>query len=81
MNDELLDALEAKFLLEGWTYRVDGQQVVPSRDDIDRILLMMRGVLSKEPDQGMPQMEIGRMIMKRRDDHYDVFIYLGEYNA
>lgn len=49
---------------------------IPTAEDIDKTLDVMREhLLESEEDT---QIELGRLIMRKREGHYDVFMYMGE---
>lgn len=66
-----------KFFVNGWTWRVGGELIVPSEDDIAKTLDRMKEVLYTEPDG--TQMELGRLIMRKDAEGYEVYVYLGDY--
>lgn len=78
-NEELLDELHIMFEVKEWMYRIGTERRVPDKDEIKVILDSMQEILAKEPIDGQPQIELGRLIMKKRSGKYDVFVYLGEY--
>lgn len=77
-NVDLLEDLEKQFKDRDFKYRVNGELVVPDKDDLTKILAELLRLIKDEPDGA--QVSLGRLIMKKQDGHNDVFLFLGEYN-
>jgi hypothetical protein len=78
IHDELIEDLVSQFEAKDFRYRINDELVVPTKDDLSRILADMKSLLGPEPDGA--QISVGRLIMKKADGHHDVYLFIGEYN-
>lgn len=74
----IAESLATEFAVKGWHWKVGGELVIPSEDDVARVLTSMAGMLESEPNE--TQVLIGRLIMRKSDGHNDVYLFYGEYN-
>jgi hypothetical protein len=66
------------FLKNGWTWNLKGgRTVVPESDDIERALDEAARLLYNEAEG--TQLEVGRLIIKRLHNGFDVYVYAGKY--
>lgn len=63
------------FMLNGWKWTIDGQSQHPTANDMTAALDTMRQVLLDSEDGG--QLEMGRLIMKRHGNTFDLYLYHG----
>lgn len=73
---DLADEISGLFLLNGYTWVFSGEHKIPSAEDIQQALDRAVEVLyDEEPET---QLEVGRMIVKKRSNTlHDVFILAG----
>lgn len=57
-----------------WNF-TDGRRV-PTEDEIDTTITRAMELLADEPDNA--QLEVGRLIVKKRGSFYDVFLHVRE---
>jgi hypothetical protein len=58
-----------------WKFK-DGSFRVPTEGEIDEVITMAMDALADEPDNA--QIEVGRLIIKRRGSWFDVFVHILE---
>lgn len=73
----LADELELLFLARDYRFKIGGERVNPTADDIQGILDHAQEVIDKEPGDTV-QLEIGRLLIRKREGSTDVFVYFGE---
>lgn len=79
MVDELAKKLRDLFLLQGYTWKINGKDVVPDEQDFRETLDKAKELLYDEPVPS--QLEVGRLIIRRwADKKFDVYLQIGEYN-
>lgn len=72
------DDLAALFREKGWKWSLrDNRFTVPTVDDIEAALDEAARLLYNEPVG--TQLEVGRLIIKRLHDGFDVYVYAGPY--
>jgi hypothetical protein len=75
---DVTDELARVFRKNGWTWNLkDRPSVVPDEDDIDAALDEAARLLYDEPVG--TQLEVGRLIVKKKHRGHDVYLYMGEY--
>lgn len=70
----MLDQLHEEFVKRGYTWKIDGEDVVPTRQDLQDYL----DAASKRLEDGM-QMQSGYLIIQTVAGKTDVYLYQGEY--
>jgi hypothetical protein len=71
--------LAGVFARNGWTWSVKGKgSIVPSEDEIERALDEAARMLYNE--QVGAQLEVGRLIIKKKAKGHDVYIYVGPFD-
>lgn len=67
------------FKRHGWVWKIKGHPdgIIPTEDDIEAALDEAARLLYNETVG--TQLEIGRLIIKRKHDGFDVYIYAGPY--
>lgn len=69
------------FSENGWVWKYKDGDKVPPVEDVKMVLDRLRDDLVDYEGEGeQPQIEMGRLIMKKREGHYDVFVWLGEHD-
>lgn len=72
------DKLAEIFKAEGWHWNLKGgRRVIPTADDIQDALDEAARMLYDEPVG--TQLEVGRLIVKKKRSGHDVYVYTGEY--
>lgn len=70
--------LAAQFAKHGWTWNLrDGGTVIPDEEDIEQALDEAARLLYNE--QVGTELEVGRMIIKKKHRGHDVYLYIGPY--
>jgi hypothetical protein len=59
-----------------WKFK-DGSYRVPTEDEVDELVTMAMDALVDEPENA--QIEVGRLIVKKRGSFYDVFVHFVEF--
>lgn len=69
------EQLESEFILRGYQWKVDGELVTPSAEDIRKVIDRCKELLG---DGG--QIEVARLIVRREDpnDPFDIYLHYGE---
>lgn len=66
------------FAENGWTWNLKGgRTVVPTDSDVERALDEAVKQLYNEPVG--TQLQVGRLIIEKKNQGYDVYMYVGEY--
>jgi hypothetical protein len=73
---DLADSLATTFLVNNWEWKFDYGMVVPNEDDLERAIAKAKEVLDSEESENA-QLEVGRLIFKKREGVIDVFVYTG----
>lgn len=72
------DEIARIFRKNGWTWNIkDKSSIVPDEDDIEAALDEAARVLYNEPVG--TQLEVGRLIVQKKHNGHDVYIFVGEY--
>jgi hypothetical protein len=61
---------------EGYEWNFSDGRRVPSEEEINKTILMAMEALKDEPEN--TQMEVGRLIVKKRGSFVDVFVHIVE---
>lgn len=70
--------LAAVFEKNGWTWNLKGgEYLVPGIEEIEAALDEAARILYNEPEG--TQLEVGRLIIKRLHNGFDVYVYAGRY--
>lgn len=73
----LADDLAVEFAIRELTWKIDGEQVIPTAEDIRQTLDKMIEKLYTEPVPS--QMHLGRLIVHHwKQDHFDVYLQMGQ---
>lgn len=70
----MIDQLHKQFVERGWTWKINGQDVVPTKQDLKDFF---EEVNNRVPDGS--QMQAGRMIVQVIAGKTDVYLYQGVY--
>lgn len=74
IENELAEIFERN----GWTWNLKGgKTTIPNPDDIEAALDEAARLLYNEPVG--TQLEVGRLIIKRLHNGFDVYVYVGPY--
>ncbi len=73
---ELIDELATYFLIKGYEWKFDYGMSVPNEDDLTRAIEHAKKVLDSEVAENA-QLELGRLIFKKREGVIDVFVLTG----
>lgn len=70
------DELETLFMAKGYQWNIGGSLTFPTAADIRSTIDRAVDELYDEPYG--TQIEVGRLIIKQRGEHFDVFVMIGE---
>ncbi|AVD99330.1 hypothetical protein SEA_BILLNYE_157 [Streptomyces phage BillNye] len=73
---ELVENLATTFLINGWEWKFDYGMAVPNEDDLERAINYAKQVLDSE-EATNAQLELGRLVFKKREGVIDIFVYSG----
>lgn len=73
---ELIDELATYFLVKGYEWKFDYGMAVPNEDDFTRAIEYAKKVLDSEVTENA-QLELGRLVFKKREGVIDVFVLAG----
>jgi hypothetical protein len=73
---ELVDELATYFLVHGFEWKFDYGMAVPNEDDLTRAIEHAKKVLDSEEAENA-QLELGRLVFKKRAGVIDVFVLAG----
>lgn len=76
MNEELFNTLEKYFLLKDYKWKFDYGLANPDQSDIKAVVEKSIQILTDD-DSVNAQIEIGRLIIKKEDTKFDVYVYMG----
>jgi hypothetical protein len=65
------------FAKNKWTWNLKTGAKIPSEEDVEQALDEAARVLYNEHDG--TQLEVGRLIIKKKPNGHDVYMYVGEY--
>lgn len=74
--NELVESLATTFLVNNWEWKFDYGMAVPNEDDLERAIEHAKKVLDSE-EASNAQLELGRLIFKKREGVIDVFVLAG----
>lgn len=71
---KLEEELESHFIVNNYQWKVDGELVTPSADDIRKVIDRCKEMLG---DGG--QIEVARLIVRRerKEDPFDIYVHVG----
>lgn len=72
------ESLESLFLLYGWTWKIDGEDLIPNEDDIQAVLDEAKRVLYASDEYN--ELQVGHLVFKREGEHLDVYFRVGDVN-
>ncbi len=75
-NQTLIDELATYFLVHGYEWKFDYGMAVPNEDDLTKAIEHAKKVLDSEVTENA-QLEVGRMVFKKRAGVIDVFVLAG----
>jgi hypothetical protein len=73
---KLVDELASYFLVNGYEWKFDYGMAVPNEDDLERAIAKVKEILENDPSDNI-QLELGRLLFKKRDGFIDVYAYMG----
>jgi hypothetical protein len=76
LNEENFNHLVEVFLLRNIKLRFNGELRAPTRDEL-KLIISDCVELIKEADESI-SIEIGHLLVKRTDNHIDVYAHMGE---
>lgn len=77
---ELSENLANIFLVNDYKWKFDYGLANPDANDIEMTLNKACEILNSQPDSDV-QMEVGRLILKKRNGLIDVFVMIGTING
>ena len=77
--DPIEDELEEVFMRHEHTWTIDGEQKLPNAKDIRITIDQMKALLYDEEEPRVSG-EVGGLIIKRENDNFDVYVYIGTDN-
>ncbi len=78
----LADEIATFMLLNDKTWTFDGEQKIPTAEDIQQVLdEVRRRLYALDSSTGNAQMLIGGMLVKLDNGHLDVYMHIGDANA
>jgi hypothetical protein len=72
---ELAETIETLLFIREYKWRVNGELIQPTADDVEELLTEM---LKKVVDEGDVTIETGRVLIKRSGGRTDVYLHIGE---
>lgn len=76
----LVERVSLTLSLTGKRWKLDDDELLfPSEDDIETVLENTKAVLDRQP--GEAQIEVGGLIVKKSDGHYDIYVHVGEIDG
>jgi len=76
MNMKIEEELESLFLVKGYQWKIDGSKRFPTADEIRQAIEEAKLQLVDEEDY--TQLEVGRLIIKKQQGNFDVYVMIGE---
>lgn len=76
MSTALEDELESIFIVHDYRWKIDGVLRYPTAEEIRQTIDKAVERLHNEDDEA--QLEVGRLIIKKKQGHYDVYTMIGE---
>ncbi len=77
MNQHLVDEIYSMLITSGRKWRIGGELKAPTREDILTVLdRLSQAVYDGEVGT---QAQTGGILVQRDEEHYDVYIHIGEY--
>lgn len=73
---ELKQRIHGIFVDNGYTWKINGHNIIPSEDDISQALEKMKAELQDQDDLSMHFM--GRLVVKKEAGCYDVYVHAGQ---
>jgi len=77
--DPIEDELEEIFMRHEYKWLIDGKQQLPNAKDLRLAIDQVKVLLYAEKDP-LVSAELGRLIIKREHDNFDVYVYIGTDN-
>lgn len=74
----LADEIYLHFVKHGFTWKIGGEDVPPSLEDIEAFLDKCREVMYDEEDGAM--LTTGRLVIHKNDGHLDAYVLIGDLN-
>ncbi len=72
-------ALSDTFVLNDWKWKdKEGNYFIPTVNDVELAIEKMVETLNTSGENEV-QLTMGRMIMQKKDDHFDLYLYSGSY--
>lgn len=73
--EELTEELATYFLVKDYKWKFDYGHANPDANDMEKVFEKVQVILSPEPES--TQLEVGRLIFKKRAGLIDVFVHAG----
>lgn len=73
----LAEDIQAVFVAKGYLWKMGEDRHIPTVEDIQKVMDHAKTILDAEPDEEL-QLEVGRLLFKKRDNTIDVFVMYGE---
>lgn len=73
----MINILTEYFKETEYTWKINGQDVTPSQEDVKTVLGRAVEILKDEPVG--TQLEVGRLIIIKTHDDYDIYVFAGVY--
>ena len=77
MNDDIVFAVYEHALAHGWRWRINGDLMPPTLDDVRKLLENNSSQVRKSPTS--ISVEVGGVLIKRTDDYIDVYVHAGGF--
>jgi hypothetical protein len=76
MLDEITQQIYLHLLSHGYTWKIDGERVVPSLE-----LVREKVSVCLDHIEDNQTIEFGRILIKRSSGHTDIYMHIGEVNV
>jgi hypothetical protein len=81
-KDKIIDELQRVFDGNEWTWSLKGKgKINPERSDFEAALDEAQRVLYAEGDAGGNMLQVGRLIIIRQGDTFDVYVLAGTFQG
>ena len=72
----MIEQILSVFEKNGYTWKFSDGVRAPNEEDLTKTLETMKDALAEAEEN--TQVELGRLIVKKSEGHYDVYVYVGE---
>ena len=73
------EELESLFMVKGYHWKIGGNLIIPTAEDIRRTIDSAIEELYDEADE--TQLQVGRLIIKKQNGSFDVYVMVGEIDG